>query len=169
MDGSTNNAQHNAELVTAYDYLLNFPPASQPLATHRNNFEKTMKKERKTPYDYSSPVNLSDATTRSAGRKFASDKNWGGPTSPTHSKPTSADEALDAIPGATKSHPSLSAKQEMRGGMNGDGKKMMAPKSGELTLSPDAAHSVPRRWHKRGFSMETPSTVSGRLAKKWEL
>lgn len=81
-------------------------------------------------------------------------------TSPMHKAATPDSEAWDPIPGSTQTHPMLGIKSEMSSGHVGDGKKVMAPKSGDKTFSPDPKESMGKPWHKRGYAMETPSTES---------
>jgi hypothetical protein len=78
----------------------------------------------------------------------------------TRFSPTSADEALDAIPASTKTHPKLGVKMPMSSGYVGDGATVKAPKSGEMTTSP-AVDALPKKWHRRGYDMTVPATLDG--------
>jgi len=126
-----------------------------------------------TPYDHKSPTDHS-----SSGRSEGSSSNSRGHKHPTrawketpfnHKAATPDSEAIDAIPGSTNTHPLLGIKSEEMSGHVGDGRKVMAPKTGEKTFGADPKESLPKPWHKRGYSMEGGhgvATGSGTARKK---
>jgi len=111
-----------------------------------------------TPYehdglnDHSSSGRSEGSATNSRGHKHAV-KSWKA-TPQSHFKPTPNSEALDAIPGATKTHPMLAQKSFEAGPPYGPGSKMVpTPTSGAKTLSADGKESLPKSWKKRGYDM----------------
>lgn len=123
-----------------------------------------------TPVNHFKPVGLSDAPAKSAGKKFLSDRPQRKATS-MNMQPVTPKSKPEAIPArGTKSHKNLMAKAEIAGPAYGPkGIMVGAPKSGDLTMSDDASGSLPKKWHKKGYSKDTPSALpaGSRLARKW--
>jgi hypothetical protein len=126
-----------------------------------------------TPYSRWTPTDKT-TTGRSEGKSSNSrghahpTRSWKGATSMTYSKPTAASEAIDAIPGATNTHPMLAVKTSEAGPAYGPNSKMVpTPTTGAKTFSMDPKDSRPVKWHKRGYNMDAPSTEgSGKARKK---
>lgn len=93
-------------------------------------------------------------------------KSWKGATSMNHKSPTAASEALDAIPGATNTHPMLSVKSSEAGPAYGPGSRMVpSPTSGAKTLSNDPKEDTPKKWHKRYALDSNLGSGSGKARK----
>ena len=129
-----------------------------------------------TSFSMPGPINLSDEPAKSAGRRFASDRDWKkiGPNgvSPDAQSAVVTKPNLPMLPrGGTKSHPNLDVKSEASKSPVGNGSVIGAPKSGEKNLSAAVKNQMPTKWFKKGYSKDTPSTLpsGGRLARKWEL
>jgi hypothetical protein len=123
-----------------------------------------------TPYSRFQPT---DKTT--TGRSEGKSSNSRGHAHPTRAWKRAGDKmtvtpdaaAIDPIPASTNTHPSLGVKSSEASGFVGDGKLVGAPKTGEKTFSNDPKDSRPVKWHKRGYSMDAPSTEgSGKARKK---
>lgn len=115
-----------------------------------------------TPYNYSKVVDRSHPDKDLVHNGTRKERK----TSPTHFKPTPADEAIRAIPAKTKSH-NLDSKSAPAPVSYGNDQMIPQAKSGEKNLSP-ATDALPKKWHKQGYSMELPSSLSGtRLGAKW--
>lgn len=117
-----------------------------------------------TSYEHDGQIDMSSSgrsegnSSNSRGHAHAT-RSWKA-TSVNHKAATPASEAWDPIPGSTQTHPMLGVKSEEMSGHVGDGKKVMAPHSGAKTLSADPKESMGKKWAKRGYAMETPSTES---------
>lgn len=112
----------------------------------------------------------------SSGRSEGNSSNSRGHAHPTrawkatpmsHKAPTPASEAIDAIPATTKTHPNLSSKSFTASPSYGPNAKMIGtPKTGNMTMGTDASERLPKKWHKRGYSMETPSSEGSLMRRK---
>ena len=127
-----------------------------------------------TPMSHFKPVKFSDEAAHSAGKKMKSDKPWMPATSPKASGLNDPDEALPAIPAnGTSSHPSIKAKEEVLSPAYGEGAPMLGqPESGAATQSRAVKNEMPKKWLKKGYSMNVPSSLpdagADGLKSKWE-
>lgn len=103
-----------------------------------------------TPYTRFQPTDKSHTGTKELQHNGTRKEKM---TSPTHYKATPADEAINAIPASTKTHPKLAVRMPMSSGYVGDGKQMATSHS-----KPEVPVQ-PKKWHRKGYSLTLPTSL----------
>lgn len=133
-----------------------------------------------TSFSHFKPIRKSGENAHTPASKDVmggSEREWKkiGPdrTSPDAQKRKVTKPNLPMLPkGGTKSHPNLSTRKSSATPAYGPDTDMIGqPQSGNMTLGPADLGGAHKKWHKKGYDMDVPSTLGSdapRLKKKWE-